>query len=595
MAGVISFTGLASGMDTASWVDALVEIKNQAVTKLETKKTVAETKQKSLSTVQSSFVNLRSSIEKLTDAKFGSSFDLFAKNKAKSSDEGVLTASVTADAVKQSVNVSVQQLATSTVVKADAVGAFITGNEKFTSIANGEAKAGDFNMYVDGERFTINIDEEDTINDVLQKITDETGLEASVVDGKINISNFDENDVEHTLTVGSNLDTSNFAGVMNLYAKEDGSYESYNKVSKINLSGTLLDGKAGFTDQVKASRFKIGDQEFTVDSSTTMNSLISKINSNKDANVSASWDSSEGKLILTSKTEGAFNINVENLEGNFTDIIGLTTTTYDEDGAVETSRLKSGTQTLGNFAKLTINGTSMISSSNTVTSDISGLKGVTMNLKSISKEDADDVTVNIEQDTSELVSAVKDFVKNFNTMLSQVDTATSSAGDLYGETALTMTRNSLRTGVMTADKTVASDSKYKMLASIGISTGTIGSDISKSTDQLVFDEKKFLDALKDDPNAVKKLLVGDTSANGATSGGILTKIENIVEGATNTTTGYFAKRNASYSQEISRLKTDLATQTRRISDYRASLEKQFRAMEDTISKMNKQYSNFLGG
>ena len=33
--GEITFTGLASGMDTSSWINALVSIKQQSVTKFE--------------------------------------------------------------------------------------------------------------------------------------------------------------------------------------------------------------------------------------------------------------------------------------------------------------------------------------------------------------------------------------------------------------------------------------------------------------------------------------------------------------------------------------------------------------------------------
>ena len=77
--GEITFSGLASGMDTSSWIKALVSIKQQSVTKLQKSKSTVETSSNVLSTIKSKVTTLRSSIEKFTDAKFGSSFDLFSK------------------------------------------------------------------------------------------------------------------------------------------------------------------------------------------------------------------------------------------------------------------------------------------------------------------------------------------------------------------------------------------------------------------------------------------------------------------------------------------------------------------------------------
>ena len=77
--GEITFTGLASGMDTSSWINALVSIKQQSVTKLQNSKTTVETSSNVLNTIKSKVSTLRSSIEKFTDAKFGGAFDVFSK------------------------------------------------------------------------------------------------------------------------------------------------------------------------------------------------------------------------------------------------------------------------------------------------------------------------------------------------------------------------------------------------------------------------------------------------------------------------------------------------------------------------------------
>ena len=79
MSNTITFSGLASGMDTSSWVEALVNVKKETLNQLTSKQTKYNTQQTALSSVQSSFSALRTKIEKITDSKFGGSFDLFAK------------------------------------------------------------------------------------------------------------------------------------------------------------------------------------------------------------------------------------------------------------------------------------------------------------------------------------------------------------------------------------------------------------------------------------------------------------------------------------------------------------------------------------
>ena len=100
----ISFSGLASGLDTSSWVEALVSIKQQKVTSLQTDLTGLQTQKSTLTSTRSTFNSFRTALEKLTDMKFGGTFDLFGRNSAVSSNEDVFTATATSSALKQSYN-----------------------------------------------------------------------------------------------------------------------------------------------------------------------------------------------------------------------------------------------------------------------------------------------------------------------------------------------------------------------------------------------------------------------------------------------------------------------------------------------------------
>ena len=111
----ISFSGLASGLDTSSWVESLVALKQAKIDTLEEEKETVLLSKETLDNIKSFFTSFRSMIEKVTDAQFGvASMDLFAQNLATSSDLDILTASATTEAEEARYNISVDTLATNT-------------------------------------------------------------------------------------------------------------------------------------------------------------------------------------------------------------------------------------------------------------------------------------------------------------------------------------------------------------------------------------------------------------------------------------------------------------------------------------------------
>jgi len=597
--GEITFSGLASGMDTSSWINALVSIKQQSVTKLQNSKTTVENSTNVLNTIKSKVTTLRSSIEKFTDAKFGGSFDLFSKNKVTTSKDSVVSANVTADAAKQNFDVIVNKLATATKATSNlGSSALINGDTKFADLAGGNAKTGSLSLYVDGEKKEITVEDDDTVDDILNKIVEAGGttetrsenwpyqkietnnINATVQDGKIVISGNNGKDV----VLGASSDESNFVKVMGLVKDSDtGAYESSSKISSVNTSSKMMEAFSG----LKAGTFKIGNAEFTIDENTTVKGLISKINSNEDAGVSAYWDASQSELVLTSKTEGAFNINIEKGTSNFTDLFGYTTTTTDRWG---NSTTKLNNQQLGDYAELTINGTTVISSSNTVTSEISGIEGLTLTLNGVSKADDSGTinpsTVKVEQDSDALLEAVKSFVTAYNETIANIDDNTAYGDALYGDSALTSLRTNLR---RTATASI-DEGTMKLLSDIGISTGKANNSTSTtSVNTLEIDEDKFKEALAKNPEAVKELLVGDNKGT-STSGGVMNKLEKIVEDSLEVSTGYFDAKSKSLSSKIKTLENSITSAQSRVDSYKSRLEKQFSNMEQIISSIQSSYS-----
>ena len=564
----ISFSGLASGLDTSSWVEALVSIKKQKVTSLETDLSAQKSMKTTLTTTRSKVSELRSALEKITDAKFGGSFDLFNKNSVTSSNEAVFTATVTSNAAKQNYDIGVEQLATYTKATSKEAASALAGYD--TKLSDLGITNGDFTVYLNGIKNTINITDETTLDD-LRTSLNSAGIDMDIDgNGKLQLSGILGGD---ELSYGTTTDTSNFIAVTGLHSTGYGTAESEISLYKAGVSSKLTDENAGFNTQITEGTFTIGNAEFTIDANTTLSSLISQINSSEDAQAYAHWDSTTGKLSITSKVEGASFINIEAGTSNFTDVMNLT----------NGSQMYTDAQELGKNAIFTVNGTRYTSTSNTVTSDISRIEGVTLNLKSVSPEDETTSKLEVSQDTSGLVEALKSFISAYNGVISEIDSVTGSGKDLHGESALTGLKSTLRNYANGAN---ANGGIYTTLSQLGISVSSANaSNLDADVTSLSLDEDKLMEALSADPASVKSILAGEN--------GVFNLMESTVEQTLSAKSGYFDVKNNSIDSNISKVEDKIKAQNSRIETYRAQLEKKFKAMEQMITAMQQNYSSFL--
>ena len=575
----ISFSGLVSGLDTSSWVEALLSVKQEKVTALETDLKDIQAIKTTLTDTRNAFSTLRSALEKLTDAKFGGSFDLFGQNIATSANEEIFTATATSSAVRQNYDITVKQLATYTQAASKNAASAVADDD--TLLSNLGISSGTLTAYVNGQKHTVNIEDTDTLGDLKARLAG-FGIKTDIDEsGVISFSAQNEGD---TINIGATTDSTNMVSLIGLVQKEDGSYASTNSLYKASVASVLTDADAGFNQQITTGTFTIGDATFTIDEKTTLSSLISEINSNDKAQAYAYWDDATGKLSITSTKEGASYINIEAGTSNFTDVMGLTTSEWDENGELVSSRMYTDAQTLGQNAIFTVNGTTMTSTSNTVTSDISRMEGVTLTLKRASTEDDGNTQLSVTQDTTKLVEAVNEFITAYNDAIAKVEEVTASGADLHGETSLTSLKNTLRTYANGSNTT--NGGVYKLLSDIGISTSEAdGNNLSTDTYQLSLDEEKFKKALSENPESVKSILAGDN--------GILNMMENTVEQSLKATVGFFDVKTSTLDSDITRMEEKISKQNANIETYRSRLESQFYQMEMAIAQMQQNYSSFL--
>lgn len=575
----ISFSGLASGLDTSGWVDALVSVKQDRVKEYQQDLLEFKNIKTTLNDTRSSFSSLRTALEKITDVKFGGTFNLFGKNTAKSANESIFTATANANASRQSYDISVQQLATQT--KATSLEAASSVADDSTILSNIGITKGTLTVYVNGAKTSIDIEKDDTLGDLKADLAT-AGIKAEVDEtGSLKLSANNEGD---SINIGSTTDTSNFVSLIGLAKNEDGTYSSTNSLFKANISSVLTSAESGFREQITEGTFTIGDAIFTISDKTTLSSLISQINNSEDAQATAHWDDATGKMVITSKKEGASYINIEAGTSNFTDVMGFTTTERDTDGNIISSKMHTEAQELGKNALLTINGTTITSTSNTVSSDVSRVEGLTLNLKGVSTEEESSTKLDVSQETSGLVDAIKGFISAYNDALGKVEEVTATGADLKGESSLTSMTRTLRNYANGSNTTNGGD--FRLLSQIGISTGEAdGNNLSDTTYTLEFDEDTFLKALEEDPESVQSLLAGEN--------GILTMMENTVEQSLKASIGFFDIKQRTLDSDITKMEEKITTQNKRIETYRSQLQDKFSNMELVIAQMQQNYSSFL--
>ena len=202
----ISFSGLASGLDTTSWIESLVALKRAKVTVLQEERESVSTAKDALSSIKSFFNTFRTTIQKITNSRLNPvAMNLFAQNIATSADLNVLTATATHEAEEGTYKVKVDKLAT----KTNATSNFrqtttiveTTTATSDTKLIDLGVKTGYITVNNDGALSHINIQQDDTIATFIDKLKN-AGVEASY-NGKtgvftINIDSNAINDIDGT-------------------------------------------------------------------------------------------------------------------------------------------------------------------------------------------------------------------------------------------------------------------------------------------------------------------------------------------------------------------------------------------------------------
>lgn len=243
----------------------------------------------------------------------------------------------------------------------------------------------------------------------------------------------------------------------------------------------------------------------------------------------------------------------------------------------------------GQSAKFTLDGIEMERNSNTPTDVVDG---VTLNFK---KADASKtITLGLTNDTDKELSAVKDFVSQYNSVMSflseKMDVGDPSKSDnttgaLAGDSTLISLQSKLQSTVL-GGKSVN-----------GVSASTLGLSVDRNG-TLSLDETKFKAQLAKNPNAVKDFFFVDTSSKYSTEKtgtGYTADFKAVIDRYTSTKSGsegVISLRKSSYQNEIKDYNKQIERITEQIATKRARYVTMFTNLDAAIGSLQSQFSYF---
>lgn len=403
-------------------------------------------------------------------------------------------------------------------------------------------------------------------------------------------------------------------------------------------SGTDKNGNTTYTLEING--VKIGD--FT--EKTELSTILSRINSNKDAGVNVSYSKLTNEFTFTAKetgTAGEIQFSKEGLGGK---LFGGAIQTAEGQDAIFTVTIDGGDPM------------ELTRSSNIV--DFDGLS-VTLKGEFGYKQELDDkgdpklddkgnpiytneldrtaekITFTSSSDADKIVDTIKEFVNDYNEMVTQIKEAygtmplKKSNGAYYepltdddkngmSDSAIEDWEEKAKTGILFGDRDLSS--LYSRLTSAISMYGQDGADLkaagitvnySNGLSTLSFNEKTLRDTLDSDPDRVKDIFT-KSKDNGAATDGLVAAIKDPLEvfgGTTSAVKGTLVEKAGSplaptsiYQNYIQKQLDNLDTQIEKwqdkMSDQVDYYTTQFSKLEQLIAQMNSQSSSLaqmMGG
>lgn len=538
----ISFSGLASGIDTSSMVDQLVALEQSKVTAVQKKQSQSQLHLTALGTLQGLLSTLS------TNAKSLSKISSFSKFTSVSSDEDVATISGDDNGLEGTVGVNVRQLASSLKVASKSLGDATTAMNASGTLTLSKSAAA-IKTDPSSKTVDITIGAGDSLKDIAAKINaaSGSGITATIMnfgngDTRLMLNGVDQGSNGFSLTEASggnvlstlgltNADTSRMSD-FNLRLATGGAAigtstlgSLYTGIGANNIADGdsidltfAIDGGANSTVSFNAASVgKASLKDVTVEElSTWMNTQLGGV----AAGFSTSLNSS-GQFVVTNSGTPAKTVD-------FSMAMGAGSTGTIPLGGSTAKTSWANVLQEGRNAFYMLNGQSVSSQTN---EDSTTLVGATIKLKKVSDTTTSETSLTLEKDVDGIKATVQSFLDSFNKISDYIDEKTKTTvestkgdngiatnsvtrGDLASDTSVRRIKQQLRDMITSEVKGLEGKTSYTSLASIGITTDS-------DTGDLTIDDDKFKAALDSDFDGVRRLFAnsGWTDNSSATVGG----------------------------------------------------------------------------
>ena len=386
--------------------------------------------------------------------------------------------------------------------------------------------------------------------------------------------------------------------------------------NRINTKKTLTDLKGSLNTTLADADeygFVINGKEFTFAKNTSLNQILSTINSDTEANVNITYSSVTDKFTVTAKN-GGVNSQVSIADkagmGNLAEVL------FGKEGVDYTVTAGQNAVLQMSFDGNPANAVTITRTENNFTLD--GVNFTLLNTTDSTVSADNPIRFGAESNTDDLYDKIKTFVDDYNALIGSIytltteskptdstyDPLTDAQREEMTEDQITKWETKAKQGLLKGDTTLTSlsstlrramtdlvSSASSMLSSIGISTESYGKD-----GKLIIDETKLKAALTEDSERLTSLFAGDDAI-----GSRLTKVFNQYvgtfggdgiliakagsTGSTTTDNSFFTRTISSYDDQIEVLKERMENQ----QEYYYS---KFTELETYLSKMNAYSSWF---
>lgn len=356
----------------------------------------------------------------------------------------------------------------------------------------------------------------------------------------------------------------------------------------------------------------------TIDENSSIKDLVSALKNLKfedsDFGLNVNYDEGNQMFFISSKNTGAdSSFKFEGKNKVLAQLGFLRTVESGREGEV------GETKAIGTDAGYTYNGIDLKSSTNKV-----NVNGMEITLKA---ETSQPVTIQAQKDTEGIIKFVKEFIKDYNDLMKDLDEKLTTktkrsyepltdeekekmtdkqiekienyvkSGLFYRDESLMAVRDTLRDtmgSVVKGTSSVNGICKYNSLSSIGITTGDW-----REQGKLYLDEegeKKLKKALEENPEDVMKIFAGSSDDPEYT--GVFTRIYDKMYGTRGSLSSSLDEvrsfgsfyNDKLLTKEMKDITERIDTLNKKYTEQETRLYKKFTAMEKMISQLNSQQS-----